>query len=67
MIPPLMSSVMSGVEILKPGSGKNDESGTPKNEITIEQQNEENSGAGRPKKDEAEKSDKTLANEQALG
>jgi len=36
MIPPLMSSVMSGVEILNPNSDKKGESSTPKNEINIE-------------------------------
>ena len=66
MIPPLMSSVMSGVEILNPNSDKKGESSTPKNEINIEQ-TKEDSSVGRPEKDESEKSDKTLANEQAQG
>lgn len=58
MIPPLMSSVMSGAEVL--GVDKNGKLNTAKN-----QDNTENTG--RPEKSDAEKSDKTIANKNAEG
>lgn len=57
MIPPLMSSVMSGAEVL--GVDKNGKLNTAKNNTEAE--------AGRPEKEESEKSDKTLANINAEG
>ena len=53
MIPPLMSSTMSGEDIL----GKRNQS-NPSN-------SQETSEVGRPPKSDTEKSDKTIQNEQA--
>lgn len=57
MIPPLMSSVMSSEAVL----GKEEQSSSGNTEIKVEGE----STAGRPEKEESEKSDKTLANEES--
>lgn len=57
MIPPLMSSTMSSEDIL----GKNSETTTSKVQNTSE-----GSSGGRPEKDDAEKSDKTLQNRESM-
>lgn len=57
MIPPLMSSVMSAETILD----KQEQSGSGNSETSI---GEESTG-GRPEKEESEKSDKTLQNEES--
>ena len=54
MIPPLMSSTMSGEDILG-GTNKSSSSNS-----------QETSEAGRPEKEDSEKSDKTLQNEQSM-
>ena len=54
MIPPLMSSTMSGEDILG-GTNKSSSSNS-----------QETSESGRPEKDDSEKSDKTLQNEQSM-
>jgi hypothetical protein len=59
MIPPLMSSVMSSESIL----GKEEQSGNGNSESNVEG---ENSGAGRPEKEDSEKSEKTLQNEESM-
>lgn len=59
MIPPLMSSVMSGAEVL--GVDKSGKLNTSKNQNTTAD------NAGRPEKPDAEKSDKTIANKNAEG
>ena len=58
MIPPLMSSTMSSEDIL----GKKGETGNAKTQDI----SEEGSKGGRPKKDDAEKSDKTLKNLESM-
>ena len=57
MIPPLMSSVMSSESIL----GKEEQSSASNTENKVEGESQ----AGRPEKEEGEKSDKTLANEES--
>ena len=57
MIPPLMSSVMSSESIL----GKEEQSSSGNTEIKVEGESQ----AGRPEKEEGEKSDKTLQNEES--
>ena len=57
MIPPLMSSTMSSESIL----GKEEQSSTGNAENKVEGESQ----AGRPEKEEGEKSDKTLANEES--
>ena len=59
MIPPLMSSTMSSEDIL----GRMGNSNTSKTQKTIEGKETE---AGRPEKNDAEKSDKTLANLESM-
>lgn len=54
MVPPLMSSTMSSKDVLD----KKNENNDSKNQTN-------NSGAGRPEKDENEKSDKTIANNES--
>ena len=56
MIPPLMSSTMSSEDVL----GRRSQSSTSKNEVNLEE-----SSVGRPEKEQSEKSDKTLANEES--
>jgi hypothetical protein len=56
MIPPLMSSTMSSTDVL----GNKSQSSTGKNESNVE-----GNSVGRPEKEESEKSDKTLANEES--
>lgn len=57
MIPPIMSSTLSGSEIL---ARKDQRSGVKNQNIT------ETNGAGRPEKPDTEKSDKTLANRESM-
>ena len=57
MIPPLMSSTMSGEDIL----------GTRNQQRSSNSQNNSEGQTGRPEKDETEKSDKTIKNNEALG
>ena len=57
MIPPLQSSVMSGKKV-----DKTEQNGTGKNNNTTEEKKN-----GRPALEDSEKSDKTLANEAAIG
>ena len=59
MIPPLMSSVMSSEAVL----GKEEQSGSGNSESNVEG---ESNGAGRPEKDDSEKSEKTLQNEESM-
>lgn len=56
MIPPLMSSTMSSTDVL----GNKSQSTSGKNESNVE-----GNSVGRPEKEESEKSDKTLANEES--
>ena len=58
MIPPLMSSTMSSEDLLgnKNKDGKN----------LTQNKSEEDSKGGRPEKDDAQKSDKTLANKESM-
>ena len=56
MIPPLMSSTLSGDDVL----GKNGESNTSKS------QNNSNSIGGRPEKSDDKKSEKTIANKESM-
>jgi len=58
MIPPIMSSTLSGSEIL----ARKDQRNSAKNQNISE---EENTG-GRPEKPDTEKSDKTLANKESM-
>lgn len=58
MIPPLMSSTMNGEDVL----GRKNQSSSSNSQNTSE-----GSSGGRPPKDDTEKSDKTLQNEQAKG
>lgn len=60
MIPPIMSSTLSGSEIL----ARKDKKATNKNQTSIETSS--SNEVGRPEKPENEKSDKTLANEESL-
>lgn len=65
MVPLMSSNTMSSKDVKENSSGKktaSDEAETKK----VAAQTEENKG-GRPELDETEKSDKTLANEAALG
>lgn len=55
MVPPLMSSTMSSKDVLD----KNNSSSKDKNQSN-------NEGAGRPKKDDSEKSDKTIQNNESM-
>ena len=57
MIPPVMSSTLNGEQIL----GKNGQNNNNNN-----QKNTELIGAGRPEKDDTQKSDKTLANQESM-
>jgi hypothetical protein len=58
MIPPLMSSTMSSEDLL----GNKNKTQSNKNQNT----SEEDSKGGRPEKDDAQKSDKTLANKESM-
>lgn len=60
MIPPIMSSTLSGSEIL----ARKDKKNSTKNQVSIE--NDSSKEAGRPEKPDSEKSDKTLANRESL-
>jgi len=60
MIPPIMSSTLSGSEIL----ARKDKKNSTKNQVSIE--NNSSKEAGRPEKPDSEKSDKTLANRESL-
>lgn len=57
MIPPLMSSTMSSADVL----GKNNNSNQSKNQNITEGDN-----AGRPQKEDTQKSDKTIANNESM-
>lgn len=59
MIPPLMSSTMSSSDIL----GTNAQSGTSNQQKTVDTSSE--SKAGRPEKEDGQKSEKTLQNEES--
>ena len=59
MIPPLMSSTLNAEDVL----GKKGQTNTEKNQNKVE--GEKNAG-GRPEKDDAEKSDKTLQNKESM-
>ena len=61
MIPPIMSSTLSGSEIL---ARKDQRNGTKNQNITEIKSSE--SETGRPEKPDNEKSDKTLANREAM-
>jgi hypothetical protein len=58
MIPPLMSSTMSSEDLL---GNKNKDGKNP-----AQNNSEEGSKGGRPEKDNAQKSDKTLANKESM-
>ena len=58
MIPPLMSSTMSSEDVL----GKTGNSNTSKSQKAIEGEK----STGRPEKEDAEKSDKTIANKESM-
>lgn len=58
MIPPLMSSTMSSEDVL----GRTGNSSTSKNQKAIEGEK----STGRPEKEDAEKSDKTIANKESM-
>jgi len=58
MIPPIMSSTLSGSEIL----ARKDQRNSEKN-----QNNTEEKTQGRPEKADNEKSDKTIANRESMG
>ena len=60
MIPPLMSSTMSGEDVL----GRINQGGSSKTQKTTERT--ENQTGGRPAKADSEKSDKTLANKESM-
>lgn len=62
MIPPLMSSTLNGEDIL----GTKGQSNSSKNQKNIEADSEESKG-GRPELPDDQKSDKTIANEEAKG
>lgn len=62
MIPPLMSSTLSGQDIL----GKSDKNNTSKTQVNSEGQSKSDSGAGRPQKSDDEKSTKTIQNEESM-
>ena len=65
MIPPMTSNTMSGDALL--GKGKEDKDKTDKtNSNENQKQKEEDSTPGRPEKDDSEKSDKTIANREAM-
>ena len=55
MVPPLMSSTMSSKDILD----KNNSSSNSKNQTS-------NEGAGRPEKEDSEKSEKTIQNKESM-
>ena len=59
MIPPLMSSTLSGEDIL----GKNNQNSSSKTQNT---QKSSNQNAGRPEKAESEKSEKTIQNKESM-
>lgn len=61
MIPPLMSSTMSGEDVL----GRLNQADSSKTQKTTE--GTENQTGGRPEKADSEKSDKTLANKESMG
>ena len=62
MIPPLMSSTLNGEDLGLQSKGASNKEAATKGKPIKEQK-----GAGRPEKPETEKSDKTIANQQALG
>lgn len=63
MIPPLMSSTMNSEDIL----GKKTSSSDNKNQNTVSgKSTAETKEAGRPEKDDSEKSDKTIANKESM-
>lgn len=59
MIPPLMSSTMKGEDVL--GKKENSNSNNSQNKVETEE-----SKGGRPELPDAEKSDKTIANKEAM-
>ena len=59
MIPPLMSSTLSGEDIL----GKSDKTSTTKSQTTIEKKS---STGGRPEKEDSQKSEKTIKNKESM-
>ena len=64
MIPPLMSSTMSGEDIL----GKKETSNTTKSQSNseVKKATTETKSAGRPEKADGEKSEKTIANRESM-
>ena len=62
MIPPIMSSTLSGKEILD----RKDQRNSEKNQNNTEVLKTEEKQVGRPEKSDTEKSDKTLANKEAM-
>ena len=71
MIPPLMSSTMSGEDILgRDGKSNNQNqqntSESNKNQSTTKMVNTEEKKAGRPEKSDDQKSDKTIANKESM-
>jgi hypothetical protein len=58
MIPPLMSSTLNAEDVL----GKKGQADTSKNQKITEGENK----GGRPQKEESEKSDKTLQNQESM-
>ena len=62
MIPPLMSSTMN-MEDLK---GKTDETSTNKTQKKVEGQKKEAGAAGRPEKQDDQKSEKTIQNKESM-
>ena len=66
MIPPIMSSTLSGKEILDRKDQRNGEKNQENTEVVKTSKNVETKEAGRPEKPDTEKSDKTIANREAM-
>lgn len=63
MIPPAMSSTMSGSAVLDKTNDSDKDKKQNKVEVKVEK---EEKTPGRPEKDDSEKSDKTIANKEAM-
>ena len=66
MIPPLMSSTMTGKDILG-GGGNNPQQPGNKVAKQVQQAAGETNKGGRPEKADSQKSDKTIANRESAG
>ena len=65
MLPPLSSNTMNAEDFQT--LGKTNESNSTKNQNNIEKKEKDTKEAGRPKLEDDQKSDKTLANEASKG